>query len=207
MLKDKFLGVNLQLGLDLANTVQMHASEHPGETLHTYADLVAWAMKAGLLSSGEAERLFDTAQDQPAVAERVLGQARALRESIYRILVADSGGELPAQNDLAVLNSFLSIAMAGAQMVHTPEGFDWVWVDDGEALGGFLAPVARSVSALLTSELRERVGMCADEDGCGWLFIDTSKNRSRRWCDMGDCGNRAKQRRHYHRAQEQATTV
>jgi len=47
------------------------------------------------------------------------------------------------------------------------------------------------------------VGQCADEQGCGWLFVDTSKNRRRRWCDINDCGNRAKQRRYQQRARKQ----
>jgi predicted RNA-binding Zn ribbon-like protein len=60
-----------------------------------------------------------------------------------------------------------------------------------------LWPILRSAAEVLTSEKRTRLGQCADDRGCGWLFLDTSKNRSRRWCDMEDCGNRAKARRHY----------
>jgi predicted RNA-binding Zn ribbon-like protein len=63
-----------------------------------------------------------------------------------------------------------------------------------------LWPVARSAADLLTSaEELARVGQCADDRGCGWLFFDTSRNHSRRWCAMKDCGNRAKARRHYRR--------
>jgi predicted RNA-binding Zn ribbon-like protein len=49
------------------------------------------------------------------------------------------------------------------------------------------------------------VGQCADENGCGWLFVDISKNHSRRWCDINDCGNRAKQRRYQQRARKDSS--
>jgi len=53
----------------------------------------------------------------------------------------------------------------------------------------------------LTSEELDRVRECADDRGCGYLFMDTSRNRSRKWCDMRGCGNRAKAQRHYRRTQ------
>jgi len=58
--------------------------------------------------------------------------------------------------------------------------------------------VVHDAAGLLTSEKLDRVEECAD-DRCGWLFLDVSRNRSRRWCAMEDCGNRAKARRHYKR--------
>jgi len=66
-----------------------------------------------------------------------------------------------------------------------------------------LWPILRSGADLLASEDRERVGQCADDRGCGWLFFDASRNRSRRWCNMEDCGNRAKAKRHYARERVQ----
>jgi len=45
---------------------------------------------------------------------------------------------------------------------------------------------------------RDRIRQCAD-DACGWLFVDRSRNNSRRWCDSTDCGNRNRVRRHYRR--------
>src|ERR671930_579256 len=72
-------------------------------------------------------------------------------------------------------------------------GFAWV-ADD------VLAPVVWSAAELLTSGPLERVRECPGDDTCGWLFLDTSRNGSRRWCDMRTCGNRAKARRYYRRA-------
>ena len=72
---------------------------------------------------------------------------------------------------------------------------------DEDALECMLCPVVRDAADLLTSRELERVGRCADER-CGWLFVDTSRNRSRRWCSMESCGNRAKARRHYRKSRD-----
>ena len=72
------------------------------------------------------------------------------------------------------------------------------WPGFAEELESLIWPVAKSAADLLTSERLERVRECAGGT-CGWLFIDASKNHSRRWCDMRDCGNAAKAKRHYHK--------
>jgi predicted RNA-binding Zn ribbon-like protein len=77
-------------------------------------------------------------------------------------------------------------------------GFAWDWAGAEDALDQMLWPVVHDAAGLLTSEELDRVGQC-DDDRCGWLFLDTSRNRSRRWCSMEDCGNRAKARRYYER--------
>lgn len=187
------------LCLEFANTSRWHASEHPEETLHSYADLIAWAQEAGLVSDREARKLLRDAAHQPAEASRALKRAIALREAIYRIFVALMHEKSPAEADLAELNGALAKMTSGAGVVKTAKGFAWSWDVDEDALDSPIGPIALSAAELLISEKRERVGQCADDRGCGWLFLDTSKNRSRRWCDINDCGNRAKQRRHYQR--------
>ncbi|HEX2091777.1 MAG TPA: CGNR zinc finger domain-containing protein, partial [Longimicrobiaceae bacterium] len=120
-----------------------------------------------------------------------------LREAIYGIFSTLAGGGEAPQEELEILNRELSRAMSRARITAAGGQCDWAWQDTGE-LDRVLWPVARSAAQLLTSEDRVRVKECAGDD-CGWLYLDTSKNRSRRWCDMKDCGNRAKVRRHYHR--------
>jgi predicted RNA-binding Zn ribbon-like protein len=51
---------------------------------------------------------------------------------------------------------------------------------------------------LLQTMPPDRLRRC-DGDGCGWLFLDTTRNHSRRWCSSRDCGNRDRARRHYTR--------
>ena len=69
-----------------------------------------------------------------------------------------------------------------------------------------LWPIVQSAADLLTTESLDRVRLCKAED-CGCLFVDASKNRSRRWCAMSDCGNRAKVRRHRQRLRESAVRL
>ena len=81
-------------------------------------------------------------------------------------------------------------------------GITWDVKKSEDSLDGMLYSVIQSAFMLLTSNELDRVKICADERGCGWLFFDHSKNRSRRWCDMTDCGNLAKQKRFYSRRLE-----
>ncbi len=189
-----------RLCLDFANTVEWHASAHPEEELHHYDDLVAWAEQTRVVAHDEARQLMHQAALHPAESASVYEEAIALREAIYRIFSAAAHGNAAAEGDLALFNAALVRALAHLRIVLAAEGFAWDWeVQDG-AFDRMLWPVAWSAAGLLTSEAIGRVGQCDDEKGCGWLFFDTSRNRSRRWCDMRDCGNRAKSRRHYRKA-------
>ncbi|MFN8493261.1 MAG: ABATE domain-containing protein [Caldilineaceae bacterium] len=190
----------LQLCLDFANTMDWHASEHPVETLHRYADLVAWAERNQLLTNGEAEQLKALAARAVPEAQQVLEAALVLREALYRILAAIAAEGTPAPSDLAVLNAALPDAYQHLRIIQTPEGFAWGWIDTGAVLDCLVWPIVRSAADLLTFNNLSRVRQCADDRGCGFLFIDTTRNRSRRWCSMEGCGNRAKARRHYERS-------
>lgn len=192
------------LCLDFANTLRWHASEHPRETLKSYTDLVAWARIEKVLSDHEAEQLLNQAVGQPAIANQVYKRAIALREAIYRIFVTLIRGQSPAKDDLANLNDILMSMTRGVHVTSMAQGFEWQWDGDNDALDSFFRPISLSAAELLISEQRHRVGQCADDRGCGWLFLDTSKNHSRRWCDINDCGNRAKQHRHYQRRHKTA---
>lgn len=186
------------LCLDFANTASWHASDHPTEHLRTYSDLAVWAQEKGLLTSEEQEHLLRKATLEPNAAEATLRQAVELRECIYRIFSAIANRRTVEQSDLDFLNEALAAATTHFRVVVADKGFVWGW-EKGDGYDAMLWPIVRSAVNLLTSEDLERVGECADERGCGWLFLDTSRNRSRRWCSMEDCGNRAKARLHYKR--------
>jgi len=187
--------------IGFTNTQRWHASRHPEETLTSYEALVTWSRREGLVSSGEARRLLREAARHPRRASQALRQAKVLREAIYRLFVALIRRQSPAATDLAELNKRLAQTSRGAQVRLSRKGFAWEWPAERDSLDGPLGPIARSAAELLLSGNYDRLGQCADDRGCGWLFLDTSKNRSRRWCDITDCGNRAKQRRHYARKQ------
>lgn len=186
--------------LDFANTADWHASDQLVEYLTSYAALVAWGRHVGILNGTQAEHLVAEAGQRPAEAAAVLERAVALREAIYRIFGAISAGLPPEDDDLIVLNAELARALAHSLIVPSGEGYAWDWSGSRDTLDRVLWPVARDAADLLTAGDLDRVGQCSD-DRCGWLFLDTSRNRSRRWCSMQDCGNRAKARRYYRRTQ------
>jgi predicted RNA-binding Zn ribbon-like protein len=100
---------------------------------------------------------------------------------------------------MAVLNEVLGQALSHLRLSSTADrGFELAWVDRHDGFESLLWPIARSAADLLTSEQRMRVHQCNGER-CTWLFLDMSKNKTRRWCNMADCGNRAKARRFYER--------
>ena len=191
------------LCLDFANTVEWHLSDHPVEGLTSYAALIAWARTINLLPDRIAQQLLRAADQHPTEAARVLDRAVALREAIYHLFSAVASGRSPAAEDQATFNSELSRSMAKSCLVWNKANFDWGRQGEDGDLDQVLWWVLRSATDLLTSEDVKRVGVCADDRGCGWLFYDTSRNRTRQWCSMRGCGNRAKARRHYEKVKSE----
>jgi predicted RNA-binding Zn ribbon-like protein len=186
-----------ELCLDFSNTASRRTvPEGPAEKLRQFGDVVTWAERVGILASEGATLVRDEAVRRRADAALVLERARALREAIYRIFSALGRSESPALEDVALLDEEYHRGMARRRL--TADG--WVWAREGDALEWALGPVSFSAAELLTSDRLNRVKECTNH-ACTWLFLDVSKNRSRRWCDMKDCGNRAKARRHYAKTQ------
>ena len=185
--------------LDFVNTVGSRLTDRPREYLRSYEDLLGWARQAGLLAPEETEGLFRQAALDSEGARETLSRALALREAIDRVISRAIAGESQEGSDLSVLNRELSIALSHLRVMHSGGAYGWDWDlsgDDGVArLDGPLWPVAQSAAELLTSPKLGRVKVCAG-DGCGWMFLDESRNNSRRWCDSRDCGNRERVRRH-----------
>ena len=188
-----------ELCLDFANTIgPRHDPDRVEDHLRSYSDLVSWARQTGSLPSAWAERLLRGARDRLPAAQLVVARALQLREAIYTVLAARvRGGKVPRES-LHAIEWEAARAAAHRHIVCGTDGaFSWTWDDDGD-LGRPLWPVALSAADLLTSGRLALVRECALET-CGWLFLDTSRNQTRRWCDMKVCGNRAKARRFYER--------
>ena len=190
------------LCLDFTNTVGWHASSKPVERLNTYTDLLNWSLDKGLISDQEADYLRQQASLHSDQAQAVLEHAIELREAIYHIFLANINNMTAQATDLDVLNYWLQVGVLHLKINSAEKGFAWNWSEDESSLDQMLWWAALSAGRLLASENLARVGECADERGCGWLFYDTSRNHSRRWCDMNDCGNRAKSHRHYEKVQD-----
>jgi predicted RNA-binding Zn ribbon-like protein len=189
--------------LDFANTADWHVSDQPVEYLTSYTELVAWGLHAGTLTSPQAQQLLAEAARRPEDAAALLQRAIALREAIFGIFSDIASGDAPQAPDLDLFNVELSNALAHSRIALARDGFSWEWTGGDVALDRMLWPVLHDAADLLISGDLDRVGQCAD-DRCGWLFLDMSRNRSRRWCSMEDCGNRAKVREHYQRTRARA---
>jgi predicted RNA-binding Zn ribbon-like protein len=187
-----------RLSLDFVNSAG-GTRRNPKEHLNTYLDLVSWGRQAGLLTERDAQHLGQLANRRPDDAARILAGAVTLREALFRIF--DGAAECRPQRaeDMEILNTALCRALSHVRLDATAEGCVRVWEGDADAMDRMLWPVVRSAMDVLTSEdERGRVHKC-ESPTCDWLFLDTSRNHSRRWCDMKSCGNRAKARRYYER--------
>lgn len=192
-----------RLCLDFTNTVSTRIETLHHEYLTSYSDLVAWSRHVGVLTGDEAQVLLRNAARHPEQASSVLEQAIALRETMYRIFSAVVNQQAPERADLAALNAALHKALARLGILPSADGFGWTWVRDQTDFDQMLWPIVRSAADLLTDSDLSRVRQCARE-GCDWLFVDSSKNHSRRWCTMKLCGSRVKAHRYYHRRRSPA---
>ena len=191
------------LCLDFTNTTHCHGCDDPRDDLMTYYDLVSWSQRVNILGEHEAQSLLREAAGNLAKSTRVLQQAKTLRNLIYRIFSALANQRTVEKADLSGFNQALSAAMKRSEICATAQGLSWGWLADHHALDRMLWPVVRSAADLLTSEELNRLRQC-EGNNCTWLFLDVSKNRRRRWCDMRECGNRAKAHRHYERRRTSA---
>ena len=181
------------LSLDFVNTVEWRGdAERRIERLTGYDELLLWCRAAGVLDDDGAEQRRAEAERRPAAAADVVQQAIAARE-----LLADLLAGQPGFRTLSEFNWLLGRIPRSAVLKADGDGFAWRY-DSGDRLNDVLWPVLWDAAALLTGDSLGKVGHCHN-DICGWFFIDHSRNRSRRWCSMDSCGNRAKARRHYAR--------
>lgn len=187
------------LALEFANTSDWHAGPAPIEFLNSYEDLAAWSRRCGVIDEVDRKGLVIQAKRRPGEARAVLRRAIALREAIYRTFSAVAHKKQPRNQDMTELNLALAESLARLRVMPEGKRFSWEW-SGGLTLDRMIGPVAQAAASLLTSPELSTVGECADDRGCGWLFVDRSKNHSRRWCDMKGCGNRAKANRHQERA-------
>jgi predicted RNA-binding Zn ribbon-like protein len=185
-----------RLCLDFVNTLDWRGTDTPQEFLNTFDDLVSWSRHVGICSQQETNNLHKAAKRSNAEAKKVLNRAIKLRETIYRLFAANIANQNPLKEDLTIFNRFLSRSMKDSQIIRTKDGYAWDINRKKARLGWILNPIVHSAVDILVSDERNKVKACADS-ACGWLFIDVSRNRSRRWCDMKDCGNRAKANRFY----------
>ena len=190
-----------RLCLDFINSANRDGGAADVEYLRRYEDLVAWGRRFEIVTPDLARTLTAQASNSLDIADSALSAALRLRESLYRIFSSHIRDAPAPTIDVMRLNEALAKAGRFCRLAPRAAGLRYL-VDDGLA-DWFLGPVAWSAADLLTSPDFRHVKSCAGPR-CGWLFLDTSRNKRRRWCSMDTCGNRAKARQHYvrHRAEQ-----
>jgi len=170
--------------VDLVNTVSWRLDPHRrSDKLQTFSDVVAWAAESGLIDDDDAGRLQRTA---PATAERELARVIALREAVY------DAGLLRSRDAADRIRVLAAAALRDAVASDLGDRWGWRFAPTPESVAHRLALEA---AALLTSELASHIAQCSD-DACGWVFLDTTPRRNRKWCSSADCGNRNRVRTH-----------
>ncbi len=198
-LRSKFESTRFQLVaghpvLDFVNTLDWRFRPSGSEELlNHYADLLRFSQRSGLMTSSEVRKL---AIGDLARKKRILSSTKKLRESLASILYSITGGQAPQIDDVRTLSAF-------ARTVREAEVLEWHdsrlrWKAKKDRTNALDMPFRKLTSAaldLLTSEQINMLSACSNPE-CRWLFLDGSKNRGRRWCDMKLCGNRIKARRY-----------
>ncbi|HUG14755.1 MAG TPA: CGNR zinc finger domain-containing protein [Thermomicrobiales bacterium] len=185
-------------GLDFVNTLDGRLEPAPLERLAGYDDLLAFSLATGGLNDDEATMLLTAAERNPETALSVLEWAVEVREALYRAVRSRLSATPVDPLDLATLGDAIADAGANERLVdaqgHVHMG--WRAVDDEGSvhLDRPLWPVARSAALLLTGQLPGTLRACAADD-CAVLFLDTTRNQSRRWCSRTGCGNRERVRK------------
>lgn len=181
--------------LDFTNTVNARP-QFSRDDLRSAADVADWALAAGLLDRQSGGLASGT--DRSAGLDGVV----ALRESLYGVFGPIARDEEPTDEALTILARYTAEAMRASHLARADgAGYVTTWtLNSFDSLAHFLADEAMQ---LLRSPAVDRIGSC---DGCGWLFLDTSRAGARRWCSMNVCGARHKMRR-YHERQAGASSA
>jgi predicted RNA-binding Zn ribbon-like protein len=180
------------LALDLVNTVTARNGS-PLDWLAGFGAVADWAARSGAFEAAELKRLARLAAADPAKTASALRRLRDLRESLHAVASARASGEAPPSAPLARLERHWKDA-TGAATLAPLLGLP-AWTLEASGLDLVRHRVAWEAVELLRHLDPSRLRVCDGPD-CGWLFLDSSKNNRRRWCDMKDCGNVAKARRH-----------
>lgn len=177
--------------VDLVNTLDWRfGTRDPQELLRSYGDLLRFTEQSGILTPHQARQLRRLGEGKPGL--RALQRAIELREALAEILYAQIGGRTPARASVKQLEQCIRAARVRQQLHWKQGNLEWEWSGNDTELPFWV--LSLSASDLLLAGGLQRVQACGNPD-CRWLFLDTSKNHTRQWCDMKLCGNRMKARR------------
>jgi predicted RNA-binding Zn ribbon-like protein len=193
--------------LDFTNTVDWRGTGRDHDWLGDFSDLLAWCHRTAFLPEPAIAELARRAAAHPRQAAAALQQALELREAAAALLRAALGGRSPAAEPLGVFNRYLGKALSHAVLqpgTGSERNYRLELVTGDAPLEDVTLRLARQAADLLTAFDPSRLKVCGNPE-CGWMFLDNTRNASRRWCDMAACGNRAKAKRYYSKKRLNAT--
>jgi len=190
------------LAIRFVNTAAWRLRDPMEERMVSPEALLAWLQRNGLADAGTVRTIATVWRTHPDDARAAHQRAICLREAIYTLFAGLIRSEAPPADALAVFNDFLVRPNPGSRIGWVSGGLAWRPPAASFDAVDLLMPVVLSAADLMTGTRAGKVRQCQDDRGCGWLFVDESRARNRRWCSMGDCGNRAKAQRHYKRTQK-----
>ncbi len=197
--REKFRIISLEgnhLALDFINTVDNRGSPKEYDWLTTYGDAIVWAEQLKIIQPKATKKLFeDTHHHKTVIYHHQIIETRENLRQIFEAVINDT---IPHNQTWKHFNEMLQWSMRNSAVKPNNEGYTWYFPHIEDDPIGFLQPILKDAADLLITGDLSRVKRCADEI-CGWFFLDLSKNKSRRWCSMKDCGNRTKVKRHYER--------
>lgn len=197
----KFSHISGDRMLDLINTVEWRlGGPQREEDLTSYSLMLTWCQESGVIDASEQKLLLALAEKNPHSAANELDKVITLRENTYEALFH---GDAAAA---AALTAAYRKAIAAATLVRGENGTSWSWEDQTTALDLPRHRITRDLIELLKRDDLDRLDQCEDAT-CGWVYLDTSPRRNRRWCVTRDCGDRNRSRAYYARqqARKQAT--
>lgn len=171
-----------RLALDFCNTVSLNRAVGANDRLADLSGLLAWARRAGWALAGL------TAEQ---ISPGDLLAFRSLRQRLRNLFLAAIDGLAPDSGDIDALDGAVLDAFSALRLTTGGGGKPLVWRETAGPLDKLRHAIARDAADLLTAGDFNRLKRCPGEQ-CGWLFYDGSKNGTRRWCVMEDCGTRAK---------------
>ena len=191
------------LCLDFCNSGEDARKPSGTDWIASFADLVDWLEAADAVTGSQAARLREAGAASPRAAARVWSRAIKFREALFRVLNAKAEGGKVAREDLSDIEAEHARAVAFARLSWTGETYRWSLDPSAAELDAAMQPLVESAVNLLTSAKLERLRRCGNST-CYWLFVDETRNHSRRWCEMASCGNVLKVRRHREKARSAA---
>ncbi|UZR99798.1 CGNR zinc finger domain-containing protein [Chondrinema litorale] len=167
---------------DFTNTVSWRETAHPHDWLDIEENLARWAQITGILNEGQAKHLIKISNEE-------LEYVKSIRVFLYQLFNSQITKGSISKDSLYELSELTQKANKHQVLSPSPTGYIWSWQQSIKPIELVLFTIIKSASDVLTRGDLSRIKKCPS---CQWLFLDTSKNKRRRWCTMEDCGNRHK---------------